>query len=174
VQSDPIGLGGGLNPYLYANGNPLDETDPLGYLSESTRQRLARLRELGEAFQKKIADFCPEDRSQIEQIFGTWVVSVDPNIDDPVRRALDLAVSNFDRRATQFNDLFFANPGAQGFVLRHEFRHLMPANNALRRQGDVGLSINPNGDTSKLPSEKDVDAWARYSGADSCKCKYDR
>ena len=35
LEADPIGLAGGLNPYRYANDNPLKFTDRLGLLSQS-------------------------------------------------------------------------------------------------------------------------------------------
>lgn len=33
IQADPIGLAGGINPYIYADGNPLTNVDPNGLTS---------------------------------------------------------------------------------------------------------------------------------------------
>ena len=39
TQSDPIGLGGGLNRYMYAHDDPIDLTDPDGLKSRSQTRR---------------------------------------------------------------------------------------------------------------------------------------
>jgi RHS repeat-associated protein len=32
IESDPIGLNGGINPYVYVGDDPVDAVDPLGLI----------------------------------------------------------------------------------------------------------------------------------------------
>lgn len=55
VESDPLGLAGGLNVYAYGNLNPINTTDPLGLRSNPLQPLLDRLgRMLGRGASDKI------------------------------------------------------------------------------------------------------------------------
>ncbi|WP_460714838.1 RHS repeat domain-containing protein, partial [Lysobacter terrae] len=72
IESDPIGLWGGMSSYSYVKGMPLTATDSLGLLimSNSCTKSAARIREAEQKIEKKLAQCdknCPAgDRSCVK------------------------------------------------------------------------------------------------------------
>ncbi len=50
LESDPIGLSGGLNTFAYSNASPLSSSDPYGLLPEDYSAAAQILREFGEKY----------------------------------------------------------------------------------------------------------------------------
>lgn len=162
---------------VYVGGNPLSYTDPDGLariatpgfnnFAEATRwhRKYQDLYVANDAMRERIKKNCPSLLAQ----FDNWTVSVDPNIDNPVKRSRGFyAFGNFNRQSTQFNKSFFdlgASQGpSQGDVFAHEFRHMMKTNADLFRPGDEMR------DPLTVPGEVDADAWARKFWQEKCEC----
>jgi RHS repeat-associated protein len=75
IQADPIGLGGGGNPYLYAGANPLRVADPSGRSPILWAMAFGAAYELGYQFGQNLAggrDLACIDFTKVAGTAGTW------------------------------------------------------------------------------------------------------
>ena len=184
-------MNGGLNTYGYVGGNPLYGSDPYGlytvhsgftpdlglsftenarrkrdYMNSPAGQREQLLINLGQAFQARI-NKCQSNRDEIQKIFDNWQVSVDPNIDG-ANRSRTAADTDYGDQTTQFNFWFF-NGDRRSDTFAHEFRHLMPGNNALYGDGSY-IGNRLRGNAARHPGEVDADKWANSFRSGDCGC----
>ena len=188
ITSDPTGLAGGLDTYGYAAENPEKFSDPLGlftvvtgfsgsdlqawaaYRQTPAGKRESRLNELGGLLQELINQSCTgDDRQRAQDYFDRWVLYIDPNIDDPLKRLrgteADTPIAPW---TTRVNYGFFAW-GRGLFSLAHEFRHLSPVNQQMTSPSYIENRLR--GDATSDPSEIDADKWARDIINGICTCK---
>jgi len=177
LESDPIGLIAGLNTYSYVGNMPTMRVDPFGLfevICEATPAQRRLLEELGEQFERGLADVCTDTRKEMQEIYDELQVFVDPRMQtDRLWEPAESATAYYNERQIEFHAKFFkSGPYQQALTFTHEFRHLMEANHALIRPGElVDRVISDPERYRKLPAEIDSDSFAKTYNADACMCE---
>ena len=178
MQSDPIGLDGGVDTFGYAGQRPIVSVDPHGLFEILWKPRefpdyknrptwVRALEQYRDRLQEKINRLCEGDRQDIQAYFNNWKVGY--------RSAEGNPTTHYGTKTTTLTNTFFRlprtliEPENQYWVLLHEFRHVMDKNEALYPGIDIYSKARVLGKASQLEYEKDADRFAtKLSG--SCTC----
>jgi len=171
AQSDPLGVSRTTDTFGYTHGRPLTFVDLLGMFeilwkpgsfdeSRHPPAWVVDVRNYGARLQRRIDGMCPKDRAMLQPFFDKWRVGYSPAYKNP---STDYASST-----TTLTAPFFENSDPYP-IFAHEFRHIMPQNNALYPGESTYIGETLAGRADNLDIERDANQFAKKI-VDGCPC----
>jgi RHS repeat-associated protein len=168
TQEDPIGLAGGLNLYGFANGDPVNFSDPFGLCPESMRDKNGKcpggltIREWDQVEFAANHFLSGDARHRVLGALNAGKIvsaELDPDKAGEVRKVMDPQEIRLNRVSSTGNAFEYA-PGDLAWLLAHESQHVEQAKGqslGRRLWHNAKYNLSP---TYKAAIEGDANAYA--------------